>query len=208
MRKYEFAGETITANGVTLHQIRALIDIPLHGVRVGDVGGWIEGERNLSHLGDAWVGDNARVEGDARVFGNAHIYGYARVNGCAWIRGNALVFGNAHIYGYALVSGHAQISGYVRVCGDVRVCGNARIDGNALINSNRDFISIGPIGSRGDFITFHKNVNGIICVKCGCFSGTMDEFLTAVQETHGDNEFGQEYRIAAELAKAHILGED
>lgn len=92
--------------------------------------------------------------------------------------------------------------------GDAWVSGDARVSGDAHINSNKDFIVIGPIGSRNGFTTFYKNKNENICVRCGCFSGTVDEFLAAVQKTHGDNRFGQEYRIAAELAKAHILEED
>ena len=184
-KKYEFTGETRELSPTTiLHRIRAVIDIPSACVNAGDIGGWIESDSNLSHSGNAWVG------GSALVFGNAWVDGNARVGGSAW------VFGNARVGGDAWVGGDARVSGY------------AMVDGNAHINSNKDFIIIGPIGSRSEFTTFHKNVDGIVCVRCGCFSGTVDEFLEAVQETHGDNRFGREYRIAAELAKAHILEED
>lgn len=169
---------------------------------------------NARVFDNAYVASNAKVSGNAQVYkaalvyDNARIYGNARVDGYTWIYGNALVYGNAHIYGNAWVSGHAEISGCAQVCGNVRVYNNAQIDGNVLINSNRDFISIGPIGSRNDSTTFFKNVAGNVCVKCGCFLGTVDEFLAAVQKTHGDNWFGREYRIATELAKAHILGRE
>lgn len=92
--------------------------------------------------------------------------------------------------------------------GDAWVGDDAWVVGDAHINSNKDFIVIGPIGSRNGFTTFYKNKNENVCVRCGCFSGTVDEFLAAVQKTHGDNRFGREYRIAAELAKTHILEED
>ena len=49
------------------------------------------------------------------------------------------------------------------------------------------------------------NVDGIVCVRCGCFSGTVDEFIEAVQKTHGDNRFGREYRIAADYFRALLL---
>ena len=65
MKKYEMLPES------GLYRIRALIDIPRHGVKVGDLGGLIEKEENLSHDGDCWVYDDARVFGDARVSGNA-----------------------------------------------------------------------------------------------------------------------------------------
>ena len=123
-------------------------------------------------------------------------------SGNAWVGGNALVDGDAW------VGSNAWVDGDARVGDDARVGGNAWVDGDARINSNKDFIIIGPIGSRSDFTTFYKNKNENICVRCGCFSGTVDEFLAAVQKTHGDNRFGREYRIAAELAKAHILEED
>ena len=92
--------------------------------------------------------------------------------------------------------------------GNALVGGDAWVSGDARINSNKDFIIIGPIGSRSDFTTFYKNKDENVCVRCGCFSGTVDEFLAAVQKTHGDSRFGREYRLAAELANAHILEED
>ena len=50
---YEFTGETIRVGDATLHRIRAVTDLPRHGVRAGDVGGWIAGTANL--FGGAWV---------------------------------------------------------------------------------------------------------------------------------------------------------
>ena len=202
-KKYEFTGETRALSSTTiLHRIRAVIDIPSAGVNAGDIGGWIESDSNLSNSGDAWVGGDAWVVGDARVSGDAWVGDDARVSGSAWVSDDARVGGNAWVDGDARVGGDAWVGGYARVSG------YAMVDGNAHINSNKDFIIIGPIGSRSEFTTFHKNVDGIVCVRCGCFSGTVDEFLEAVQETHGDNRFGREYRIAAELAKAHILEGD
>ena len=64
MKKYEFTGETkILNNGVILHRIKALVKIVFDSVtiNVGDLGGWIEKEGNLSHEGDAWVYDDAQV---------------------------------------------------------------------------------------------------------------------------------------------------
>ena len=42
--KYELTDETKDINGITLHRIRALRDIPSVGVKSGDLGGWIEKE--------------------------------------------------------------------------------------------------------------------------------------------------------------------
>ena len=70
-KKYELTDECKSVFGRKLFRIRAVRYIPAFNVRVGDLGGWVEAERNLSHDGDAWVSDNAEICGDAKVFGNA-----------------------------------------------------------------------------------------------------------------------------------------
>lgn len=59
--KYELTDEAKNINGITLHRIRALRDIPSAGVKSGDLGGWIEKESNLSQYGDAKVYGGAKV---------------------------------------------------------------------------------------------------------------------------------------------------
>lgn len=53
MKKFEFTGETKTISlffrTATLHRIRAVAEFGL--VKIGDLGGWIEKEENLSHEG-------------------------------------------------------------------------------------------------------------------------------------------------------------
>ena len=75
MKKFEFTGETKTISlffrTATLHRIRAVAEFGL--VKVGDLGGWIEKEENLSHEGKAWVWGNAKVCGDAKVFSARHV---------------------------------------------------------------------------------------------------------------------------------------
>ena len=82
-KKYKLTNEMIEVNGAVLHRIKALVDFS--DVEAGDLGGWVENERNLSHDGKAWVYDNARVYGDARVCGNA------------WVSGDAWVGSNGHL---------------------------------------------------------------------------------------------------------------
>lgn len=91
MKKYELTGETKEIGGVTLHRIRALIDIPEHDVKAGDLGGWVEAETNLSQNGEAWVTDAALVTGKACVTGSARVTGSACVTGNAWVSGNARI---------------------------------------------------------------------------------------------------------------------
>lgn len=65
MKKYELTSETKVISGVKLHRIKALMSFG--NVMKGELGGWIESEKNLSQDGNARVGGNARVSGDATV---------------------------------------------------------------------------------------------------------------------------------------------
>ena len=112
--------------------------------------------------------------------GNAWVYGDARVYGDAWVYGNARVYGNAWVYG------------------------DARVYGNAEVNKKEHILTIGPIGSRNDITTFFRTKNNLIKVKCGCFTGTIDEFLAKVELTHKDSKHAKVYKIATELAIAQI----
>lgn len=81
MKKFEFTGETKTISlffrTATLHRIRAVAEFGL--VKIGDLGGWIEKEENLSHEGKAWVWGNAEVWGNAKVWGNAEVFSASHV---------------------------------------------------------------------------------------------------------------------------------
>ena len=75
MKKYEFTGETkrveLWNRTATLHRIKATVEFGF--VKVGELGGWIEKEENLSHEGKAWVWGNAKVWGNAEVFLASHV---------------------------------------------------------------------------------------------------------------------------------------
>lgn len=73
MKKYELTSETKMVCGITLHRIRALIDIKRWNVKSGDMGGWIESEANLDQSGEAWV------FGDARVSKCTHMFTVGRI---------------------------------------------------------------------------------------------------------------------------------
>ncbi len=49
-KKYELTEETLYWEGATLHRIKALHNF--RNIKAGDLGGWIEKERNLSQEGD------------------------------------------------------------------------------------------------------------------------------------------------------------
>ena len=75
MKKFELTTNTKMFLGKKLFQIKALISFG--DVEVGELGGYIEKEENLSQTGDAWVSDDACVSGNARVSGDAWVSGDA-----------------------------------------------------------------------------------------------------------------------------------
>ena len=82
MKKFKLTSEFIVdISGVKLFRIKALIEFG--NVKAGDLGGYIEKEENLSHMGNAWVSGNAQVSGDARVSGDkdyAYAHGFGSCN--------------------------------------------------------------------------------------------------------------------------------
>lgn len=125
-----------------LYRIRALCDIPQYDVRAGDLGGWVEGEHNLSQdcSYEAWVGgnacvfDHAQVAGHALVCDNAAVYGSARVLTCACVCGGARVTGSATVKDNAVVSGSAKVSGNAWVRDNARVYGFAEVHSRASVS--------------------------------------------------------------------------
>ena len=105
-RRYELIeSDSITApSGAKLYRIRALQSFG--NVIAGEVGGYIEYERNLSQEPcAAWVYGSARVFGNARVFGDARVFDSAIVSGDARVGGDARVSGSARVFGDAIVRG-------------------------------------------------------------------------------------------------------
>ena len=212
--------------GHKLFRIRAIRSF--NGVNIGDLGGYIEKEANLSHDNDAWISGNACVYDDARIYGNARIYdnvcisGNARISDNARIYNNACIYDDARISGYtyiyndarisdnACVSGCACIYDNVSIFGDACVSdcayisGYARICGDAWIHSETDYLCFKGLGSQNRNTTFFKCKDGHIHVSCGCFSGSIQEFETKVKKTHGDSKYAKEYLACIEVVKLHF----
>ena len=87
MPNYELTNNKITLdNGIVLTQIRALKDIqcPSNGVRAGTLGGFIEGEHNLSQEDPCFVLYPAQVLGKHKISGHNQLGGMVRASpeGC------------------------------------------------------------------------------------------------------------------------------
>ena len=171
-KKYILTDDVIDFNGHTLHHIKAVRDFDC--VKAGDLGGFIESEKNLDHDGNAWVSGNARVSDNAMVSGNAMVFG------AAWVFGNAMVFGDAMVFGAA------------------------RVSGDAKIREPSDIALIKGFGSEFRATSFFRCVDGLVRCRCGCFYGTVDEFRSKVRETHGNSKYAKEYLMIADLMELHF----
>ena len=178
MKKYRLTEETTKVGNRTLYRIQALRDFG--NVTKGDIGGYIESEKNLSQDGNAWVYVDA------------------------WVSGNARVYGNAWVYGDAWVSGNAQVSGDAQVYGNAQVYGDSRVSGDADIKTAGDICSMSGFGSEYRTTTAFRTKNGDVHVSCGCFFGSLEEFCQRVESTHGNNLYGREYKKMIEMLKIHF----
>lgn len=120
-------------------RIRALRDF--NSVRIGDIGGYVDGYHNLSQEGGCWVFNNARVER------NAYVGDFAQIAEEAVISGNAMVLDYAVISGKAKIHGNAVVSGYARVTGAEDVGGSPDVADNAVVLGNSELL--GPVKAHG-----------------------------------------------------------
>jgi len=134
--KYELTEKTKNVGGRTLYRIVALDDITVNQhltVHEGELGGFIESEKNLSQVGNAWVDGSACVWDDAVVSEKAWIHGEARISGTAQVKGRAQVRGNVVIKGSAVIKDDVKVYGKVVVSGSTVLSGNVDVGGSFSI---------------------------------------------------------------------------
>lgn len=134
-RKYEILPEPIAApNGEVCHRIKALKDIPVIGVKKGDLGGCVSNATSLSHSGSSWI-----FEG-------------------GFVVGNAIVEDDAIVGDGALVGDTACIGGAAAICKGVVVDSNAQVGGDVVVRHGN--ISNGAIVTKQYHYLYVDNVNG------------------------------------------------
>lgn len=180
--KYEITEETHPRHP-QLRRIKALRDIPMHGVKAGDYGGWVEREDSLLQLGECWIADNAivaeyaQVRHDGIVRDNARIIGDARLLNRAKVSGNAILTGGtvkdngnvkgnarveyfAEIGGMAIVKDEAHVGGYVQLNGLVVVAGQAVIREHGWFYANQHIDGVAYVQSDSDVLNTTLCMNG------------------------------------------------
>lgn len=124
-------------------QLKALRDIPEHGVKKGDLGGFVNGWGILSQKGSCWIGENAMVSGNVKVTDEAYVGGNAAIlnnfsNHTITIKDNASVKGNSILYlarfdGESYPPGGMVIGDKASISGDCTIVNVASIEGRIKI---------------------------------------------------------------------------
>ena len=148
-KKFELVKEdSIVVEGRTLYRIRALknmveSDDGTYAVKKGTLGGYVQKEANLSHEGDCWVFDKAKVFDDARAQDDSFIADESMVFGNAVIKDKAITCNQSKVYGFAImkdssitmdraeVYGHAIMENYSSIGDDAKLYGSAKMDDNS-----------------------------------------------------------------------------
>lgn len=88
-KKYELIGDPIIVGGKKVYRIRALKNFG--DVKLGDVGGFVESEENLSQFGTCWIYNDGKVIDNAKVIDDAKVYGTSLICDSATIKHDATV---------------------------------------------------------------------------------------------------------------------
>ena len=156
-RKYKILREKIQITRVLdgkpvafekLYRIQALRDIPRHGVKIGDLGGYVSDRKSLSHDGDCWVAKEAIVGEYSGVYDSALITDQAVIYGTT-VKGVVVVCDDAFI-NESYLSGEIIVKDNA-VIYDGAIRGGAIVDKNSKIHASR-------IKSEGTIVTITDEV--------------------------------------------------
>lgn len=156
-KKYKLLREKIqitrVLNGKTftfdkLYRIQALRDIPRHGVKAGDLGGYVSRRNSLDHDGDCWVAKEAIAGKYSDIFDNALITDQAVVIAVT-------ILGDTVVCGHAFVN-ESRLSGEI-IVKDNAVVDDGAIRGGAIVDKNSK-IHASRINSEGTIATITDEV--------------------------------------------------
>ncbi|AJD93200.1 hypothetical protein JMA_38820 (plasmid) [Jeotgalibacillus malaysiensis] len=140
--KYQVTGNTKEVYDgkhlVTLYQIKAMKDIPKHGVKIGDIGGWIQDTSNLSHDGNSWIDKDSMVYGESVVKDDA-IIKKSLITGKTEVSHNSSVISSQIKGKKSIIKDNAQLF-MVKVFHQLKAEGNCflqrlKVEGEAIIKS-------------------------------------------------------------------------
>ena len=136
MKKYEILMDeenTIEWNGHILHRIKALKDF--RNVRKGDIGGYVQKEKNLSQEGNCWIYDNAKAMDSSRIYDNSEMHDNSVMHE------NSIMFDNSEIHDSSIMHDNCRMYNDSRMYGDSKLNNKAKLYGK-LFSKVDDFIEI------------------------------------------------------------------
>lgn len=124
------------------YRIRALRSIPRYNVCVGDLGGFVERETNLSQDGDCWIAENSIVTDNAIVKDDALARGCSRMTDNSSLTGESIIYDKVRLTDQVSVSGMSVLrdniiaSEQVIIRDSSVIVGQSRLTGNCLIEDS------------------------------------------------------------------------
>ena len=166
---------------IKLYRIQALKTFTKSGgynpiIHVGELGGYVETEDNLSQEGNCWIFGDAKVKDGGKVIDDAIIFDKAMVSNNSTIRGNSVVRDRC------FVTYRSDIFDSTLV-GDVTVSGQSSIHSRAFL--------YGEIEVYKSVISTHVNLVGRITIK--------QSRITAPFELSGD------YKLNFDVCDPHSV---
>lgn len=220
-KKYELIPSDIEG----YYKVKALRDFGL--VKAGDIGGYVQSEKNLSQEGDCWVfkdcfaSENAKVSDNAIVMNNSYISGNAKVYGNAIVMYNCNITDDVEIFDTAVVHDCATVRHNVKIYGDSEVGGLIILYGNVDIKNTRGVygkLTIGgkiKINNTNDVVIFHSPYRDEECFCwlrsynkwcVGVFDGSAKELLEkSYSESKEKGDFFKKY---VKFVEKHIMTEE
>ena len=200
MRKYILLkNESIQHNGHTLYRIQSVKSFD--GVDVGDKGGYVESESNLSQDDNCWLYNDAKSYGNAIVRGNAVMCHNSEACDDAVVEGNVSVRFNVKIRGHSCVCDNVVLSGNVDISSNVQITDEVQIYGNDITIS--DGVCISEFAaifenvklSGSAYINGHTNIGGNVKISGKTTIGG-NSFIADDVNIFGDTIIAAEESIA------------
>lgn len=169
---YDSEDESEMQEEYRLYRIQALRDFG--DVKKGDLGGYIQSQKNLSHSGNCWIYDKSIAGDDSKVKNNAKVMDGAILRGAAVVSKNAVLTNNAKLASSAIVTDNAVVE-FTDIYGENVIKDNAVLDGGEIYGK---LVVSGNAKLSGGFIFFgYKN---------GEISGNIDLEFSTIRKSFRD----------------------
>ncbi|MCK9441979.1 MAG: hypothetical protein M0Q13_11230 [Methanothrix sp.] len=149
---------------IILYRIKSIKDFG--DIKANTLGGFVQSYNNLSHKGDCWIYNNAKVYDNALVSGNAKVLNLSQLYDNAIVKNNAIISGKSQVCGNSEILDNVSICDESKVYGDSKLCGSIKLINNFIANN---------------LICDGNTVFGRICSICG---------LDNCSHLQLENEFG------------------